>query len=65
MNFLYPPFDNPKLRRAAFLAMNQKEVLDALIGNPKYYRICGAYFGLRHAARDRCRQRDPGQGQWP
>src|SRR5690242_8896377 len=45
MNFLYPPFDNLKLRRAAFLAMNQKEVLDALVGNPKYYKICGAFFG--------------------
>ncbi|MEN3285843.1 MAG: peptide/nickel transport system substrate-binding protein, partial [Bradyrhizobium sp.] len=45
MNFLYPPFDNPKIRRAAFLAMNQKEVLDALVGNPKYYKICGAFFG--------------------
>src|ERR1700756_1802575 len=44
MNFLYPPFDNPKLRRAALLAMNQKDVLDALVGNPKYYKICGAFF---------------------
>jgi peptide/nickel transport system substrate-binding protein len=24
--------------------MNQKEVLDALVGNPEYYKICGAYF---------------------
>src|SRR5207237_5910689 len=45
MNFLYPPFDNVKVRRAAFLAMNQKDVLDALIGNPQYYKICGAAFG--------------------
>lgn len=45
MNFLYPPFDNVKVRRAAFLAMNQKPVLDALIGNPEYYKICGAVFG--------------------
>ncbi len=45
MNFLYPPFDNVKVRRAAFLALNQKNVLDALIGNPKYYTICGAIFG--------------------
>jgi peptide/nickel transport system substrate-binding protein len=45
MNFLFPPFDNVKIRRAAFLAMNQKDVLDALVGNPKYYRICGALFG--------------------
>jgi peptide/nickel transport system substrate-binding protein len=44
MNFLYPPFDNIKVRRAAFLAMNQKDVLDALVGNPDYYRICGAVF---------------------
>src|SRR5580698_10427321 len=44
MNFLYPPFDNVKVRRAAFMALNQKDVLDALVGNPEYYRICGALF---------------------
>src|SRR5438105_2398799 len=44
MNFLYPPFDNVKVRRAAFLAMNQKDVLDALVGNSKYYQACGAFF---------------------
>ncbi|MGY4480423.1 ABC transporter substrate-binding protein [Bradyrhizobium sp. USDA 3364] len=44
MNFLYPPFDNPKVRRAAFMAMNQKDVLDALVGNAKYQKICGAFF---------------------
>jgi len=44
MNFLYPPFDNVKIRRAALLAMNQKDVLDATVGNPKFYEICGAYF---------------------
>ena len=44
MNFLYPPFDNVKVRRAAFLAMNQKDVLDALVGNAKYQKICGAIF---------------------
>ncbi|CAN5392047.1 ABC transporter substrate-binding protein [soil metagenome] len=45
MNFLYPPFDNVKVRRAAFLAMKQKDVLDALVGNSKYYQVCGAVFG--------------------
>lgn len=45
MNFLYPPFDNVKVRRAALMAMNQKDVLDALVGNAKYYKICGAIFG--------------------
>src|SRR3954454_23755818 len=44
MNFLHPPFDNVKVRRAAFLALNQKDVLDALVGNPKYQKICGAVF---------------------
>ncbi|MBR1222719.1 ABC transporter substrate-binding protein [Bradyrhizobium sp. U87765 SZCCT0131] len=45
MNFLYPPFDNPKVRRAAFLAVKQKDVLDALVGSSKYYQICGSFFG--------------------
>jgi peptide/nickel transport system substrate-binding protein len=45
MNFLYPPFDNPRLRRAALLALRQKDVLDALVGNPKYFTLCGAIFG--------------------
>jgi len=44
MNFLIPPFDNVRVRRAALLAMNQKDVLDALVGNPKYYEQCEAYF---------------------
>ncbi|MBR0753980.1 ABC transporter substrate-binding protein [Bradyrhizobium jicamae] len=44
MNFLHPPFDNPKVRRAALLAVNQKDVLDALVGNPKYYKTCAAFF---------------------
>ena len=44
MNFLLPPFDNPKVRRAALLAINQKDVLDAVVGNSKYYETCGAFF---------------------
>jgi peptide/nickel transport system substrate-binding protein len=44
MNFLWPPFDNVKVRRAALLALNQKDVLDAVVGNPKYYEVCGAMF---------------------
>ena len=45
MNFLYPPFDNLMVRRAALLALNQKDVLDALVGNSEYYQVCGAVFG--------------------
>ena len=44
MNFLHPPFDNVKVRRAALMAMNQKDILDAMIGDEKYYRVCGAVF---------------------
>src|ERR1700756_404294 len=44
MNFLLPPFDNVKVRKAALMAMNQKDVLDALVGNSKYYEVCGAFF---------------------
>jgi peptide/nickel transport system substrate-binding protein len=44
MNFLLPPFDNIKVRKAALLAINQKDVLDALVGNPKYQEVCGAFF---------------------
>jgi peptide/nickel transport system substrate-binding protein len=44
MNFLIPPFDNVKVRRAALLAINQKDVLDAMVGNPRYYEQCGAFF---------------------
>src|SRR5215470_16694527 len=44
MNFLLPPFDNVKVRRAALLAIHQKDVLDALVGNSKYYQLCGAFF---------------------
>jgi peptide/nickel transport system substrate-binding protein len=44
MNFLYPPFDNPKVRRAAFMAINQKDFMDAMVGNDKYFVLCGAIF---------------------
>ena len=44
MNFLHPPFDNIKVRQAALMAINQKQVLDALVGNPKYYKTCVAFF---------------------
>lgn len=45
MNFLYPPFNNRKLRQAAMQAVGQEEVLQALVGNPKYYKTCPAVFG--------------------
>lgn len=42
MNWLQPPFDNVKVRRAAMAALYQVDYLDASIGDPKRYRVCGA-----------------------
>ena len=43
-NSLHPPFDRPEIRRAAIQAISQKDVLDAMIGNPDLYLVCGAMF---------------------
>jgi peptide/nickel transport system substrate-binding protein len=44
-NHLYPPFNNKLVRQAAMYAVGQEDVLKALVGNPKYYKTCGAAFG--------------------
>lgn len=44
-NFLHPPFNNRLVRQAALTAMNQKNIMQAQVGNPKYFRTCGAVFG--------------------
>jgi peptide/nickel transport system substrate-binding protein len=62
MNFLYPPFDNVKVRRAAFMALNQKDVLNALVGNPEYYPDLRRRVHLRHAVCHRSRLGDVGEG---
>lgn len=43
-NWLHKPFDNPKVRQALWYAFNQKDFLDAVIGNPEYYKECKAMF---------------------
>jgi peptide/nickel transport system substrate-binding protein len=43
-NSLHPPFDNPKIRLAALQALNQEAFLQAVIGNPDYYKTCAAMF---------------------
>lgn len=43
-NWLQPPFDNELVRRAAIAALNQEDFLKASIGNPDYYKVCGAMF---------------------
>jgi peptide/nickel transport system substrate-binding protein len=44
MNFLTPPFNDVKARRAAMLALKQENFLAAVAGSPKYYKACGAMF---------------------
>jgi peptide/nickel transport system substrate-binding protein len=43
-NQLQKPFDNPKVRQALWYAFNQKDFLDAVIGDPDYYKVCKAMF---------------------
>jgi peptide/nickel transport system substrate-binding protein len=43
-NHLHKPFDNPKVRRALWYALNQEDFLKAVIGNPEHYTVCKALF---------------------
>jgi len=45
MNWLHPPFDNKLVRQAAIAAVDQEDVMQALVGNPEYYRTCAAIMG--------------------
>ena len=49
LNFLQPPFNNKLLRQAALLAIDQKDQMQAQVGNPKYYQLCSAVFGCSSA----------------
>jgi peptide/nickel transport system substrate-binding protein len=43
-NVLHKPFDNPKIRHAALVAMSQEPFLQAVIGDPQWYKVCKAMF---------------------
>ncbi len=43
-NTLHKPFDNAKIRQAVAYAFNQKDFLDAVVGNPKFYVICKSLY---------------------
>lgn len=43
-NTLNAPMDDPMIRKAAIASVAQQDVLDALVGNPEYYNLCGAMF---------------------
>ena len=43
-NALYKPFDNAKIRQAVAYALNQKDFLDATIGDSEFYVICKSLY---------------------
>ncbi|KIN60513.1 putative ABC transporter (Substrate-binding protein) putative exported protein [Sulfitobacter noctilucae] len=43
-NTLNAPMDDVRIRQAAIASVKQKDVLDALVGNPELYALCGAMF---------------------
>jgi peptide/nickel transport system substrate-binding protein len=43
-NVLHKPFDNPKVRQAVGYALNQKDMLQSVIGDPEWYRECKSLF---------------------
>lgn len=43
-NWVQPPFNNEKIRRAAAYALSQEEFLQANIGDKRFYRTCKAMF---------------------
>ena len=44
-NWLHPPFNDPRMRRALGYALDQKGFLEAAVGDPKYWRLCKTYYG--------------------
>lgn len=43
-NHVVPPFDDPKARQAMFWLTNQETYLQAINGNPDFYRTCASFF---------------------
>lgn len=52
LNWLHAPFNDRKIRAAAAMALNQEDFLEALNGNPRFYRTCKSVFpcGTPHAS---------------
>ncbi|HET8746386.1 MAG TPA: ABC transporter substrate-binding protein [Ramlibacter sp.] len=43
-NMQQPPFDNVAVRRAALMAMQQEDYMQAALGDPSYWRTCYSVF---------------------
>ena len=39
-NCVNPPFDNPKIRQAAMIALNQEQILKGMVGDARNYKVC-------------------------
>ena len=57
LNHLHPPFNNVKARQAMYYLINQEDFLRAIVGDPDLLQGVPRHDHLRHAARERCRQR--------
>lgn len=44
MNWAHPPFDNPKIRQAAMVALNQEQLLKGVVGDARYYKVCKSMY---------------------
>lgn len=44
LNWLYPPFDDVRARKAIQWLVNQDDFLAAVAGDPQFYSTCGAFF---------------------
>jgi peptide/nickel transport system substrate-binding protein len=44
-NWKQPPFNDLRYRRAAEMALNQEDFLKAVIGDPRWYKVCRGMFG--------------------
>ncbi|OWT68152.1 MULTISPECIES: ABC transporter substrate-binding protein [unclassified Achromobacter] len=51
MNWKQPPFDNVKIRRAVLAALYQVDYLEASLGDPRFYQLCGAMLSCISAYR--------------
>ncbi|TCR69785.1 ABC transporter substrate-binding protein [Bosea sp. BK604] len=43
-NHQQPPFNNPGIRRAVMMAINQADYMEAVVGNKDYYQECKTFF---------------------
>jgi peptide/nickel transport system substrate-binding protein len=43
-NWLYPPFDNIKMRQAVMRVASQADYMTAFVGDQKYWNVCASFF---------------------